>query len=362
MTHNLMLPERSRLIQGSPPCFYPAGFTELLDEARAFFEELAHSPRVLSRPTAEDAKTVAGLFRKFWACTGMDASLGLSRGTPDQRRFRAALGDYLLQSEHIRYCLEKPRGYAGDFRMMEDICNFRATSANALGRWLEAWMFNEFPPYVSVRNRVEIMAALIAQESRRRAIRVLNVACGAAPEIRALGPEVELAALDLTDQDPAATQAALDGFAAVAAEKRAHIGQLSCFGHSVFDIVHGKHEFQGRRYDMIYSMGLYDYLDLKSSIRLTRRLWAQLEPGGIVAIGNFQGHHWARYVMEAVMDWFLVYKDPADLEALSAGIEEPHETAIVTDDTELLQVLLLRKPPANEPVRSTRNEAPTAAF
>ncbi len=71
----------------------------------------------------------------------------------------------------------------------------------------------------------------------------------------------------------------------------------------------------GGGWDLIYSVGLFDYLDERVAARLVGVLVDKLAPGGRVLIGNFRdtpelawGH--------VFQDWRLVCRETADLERL----------------------------------------------
>ena len=327
-----------------PTIYYPPEFPEALEGLHDFLAELEASPRVEAPPTDEDASRLVDHFTKLWACAGRDASMGLVRSTPDQRRFREKVGRFFQQSLHLRRCLEKPRGYTGDFLMMEAISVAMPEAETPLGRWLDRWFFDRFPPYLSVRNRVTLMAGLLDEENRRGARRILNVASGAAVELRRLGRETRFDRIDLVDQDGAAMKYAREKLSSNGGGRQfGKGGILETHPLSARDLIEDDRVLVDTRYDVIYSMGLYDYLVDRAAGSLNRALWERLAPGGLLVVGNFNGHHWARYVMEAVMDWFLVYRDPADLLRLADRLGPDGEATILGDDTGLLGMLAVRK-------------------
>jgi extracellular factor (EF) 3-hydroxypalmitic acid methyl ester biosynthesis protein len=62
-------------------------------------------------------------------------------------------------------------------------------------------------------------------------------------------------------------------------------------------------------FDLIYSAGLYDYLDDDTAKRLTTSMFEALRPGGTLLVANFAPELLDIGYMEAVMDWKLIYRD-----------------------------------------------------
>lgn len=319
------------------PIFLPPGFEQEVAAFKAFLAEVSDGA---DSPQATWDDRIAAHFQALWTLAGRDASLGLGQATPDHLAFRHALGPALLQSRHLSHCLEKPRGYAGDFEVMEHICDQVPISTNPLGRWLERWFFGRFPPYLSVRQRVLMLARTLRGEVGRGADHVLNVACGAAPELRMLGAGELPRRVDLVDQDAGALAHAVGRLAQVTGIDPP--AGVTPYPHPIRALLSRPDILPGP-YSMIYSMGLYDYLDRRTAVALTRALWQRLAPGGLLVVGNYHGHHWSRYVMEAVMDWFLIYRDPEVLLDLARDLGPVSDVHLVQDDTGLLQLLHVRK-------------------
>src|SRR5262245_4290603 len=155
----------------------PQAFHDHLASLQGWLASLADSGPD-DPPKLSDCLALEGHFRGLWQATGMDATLGLARSTPDHRLFRTAVGHYLWQSTLVRRCFEKPRGYAGDYLMMDAACNQPPAARSPLGHWMNHWFHQFFPPSLAARSRRDTMARLIVSGHESGASRVLAFASG----------------------------------------------------------------------------------------------------------------------------------------------------------------------------------------
>ena len=66
--------------------------------------------------------------------------------------------------------------------------------------------------------------------------------------------------------------------------------------------------------DLIYSVGLFDYLTDRRATGLIRRLYDQLRPGGLLIIGNMNETSLSNmWPMEFITDWTLAYRSNAEM-------------------------------------------------
>lgn len=319
-------------------------FAEALEALTAWLRALVASERVAQPPTPADIARLDALLLDVWRAGGPPGSPGLTRGSEAQDRFRAEAGPFFWQSAVLGRCWEKPRGYAGDFLMMEALYRNVPSGDTALGRWLDTWAL-DLPGFRAVRNRRDILSDLLRAEYARGARSVMNVASGSAPELVAVAREACFECITLLDQDQGALDAALDNFHRADALSATRADALRLWCGSVLALLRNRSELERGSQDFLYSIGLYDYLSERFARGLTAKLWDGLAPGGLLVLGNFNADNPMHHFTESALDWYLVYRNPADMLGLLEDLPAVAHAEVRTEDTGCLHLLLARKEP-----------------
>ena len=316
------LPDRP---PAAPPLATPATLvsaaTALFDAAQAELKE-GDAMRAFRRLGAP----LAALWTEARGCGAADTLRAVAR--------QHSLYAVVQQDPYTRRATDKPRGYAGDAVMMDFIYRGKAPEGSSpLGQAVFA-ATTRVSMGLSVRWRRQFLRSLIDETAVAvEGARMLSVASGHCREldgslVQAPWFAGEFIALD---QDPLSC-------AEVQQSQRSPRVRAVCQG--VRELLADSTQPLGR-FDLIYSAGLYDYLSDGLARRLTARLGAMLRPGGRLVMANFVPGGSGRGYMELFMDWTLVLRSPAELEALArqagaggvSSFVDPHRNVVYAELT-----------------------------
>jgi extracellular factor (EF) 3-hydroxypalmitic acid methyl ester biosynthesis protein len=149
---------------------------------------------------------------------------------------------------------------------------------------------------------------------------LLSVACGPAHEIADIfkSPAAfSKFSIVLLDQDPEALSEAREKIGAVERQYPGHRVDVRYQQESIGSLLRsGPNRDRLGKFDFIYSMGLYDYLDKRTARKLTNALFDMLQPGGTLLLGNYSTSNPTRTHLEYWCNWWLVYRTPEEFTAL----------------------------------------------
>ncbi|MGG4046149.1 MULTISPECIES: class I SAM-dependent methyltransferase [Paenibacillus] len=221
-----------------------------------------------------------------------------------------AISHFFLQEPLTRRAFEKPRGYAGDPVMIDFVYDYDAPPSSRpteISDILNCELNRISDASHAVRERKRIISRKINQTAERVSNPyILSVACGYLREAldsvailnRKIGKFVAI------DQDKEALS--------VVAELIKDFGET--IHASLIEIISGTVSLP--KFDFIYTAGLYDYLPESLAKKLTSILFDLLNPGGRLLIANYLPNTPSIGYMEAVMDWWLIYRDKEQMQEL----------------------------------------------
>ncbi len=225
----------------------------------------------------------------------------------DVQNLRAAFGEALTAITLQGFAFTKPHGYPGDFEMLEKIYQKHVSSNPALKNWDLYFQAQSAPR--AVRNRKEYFKRLLRgleATHNKHAQFVLNVASGSGRDLSEFLRECRNGnlAFDCIEWD----NNAIDFARRLCAEFSA---RTEFFRANALKFATTK------RYRLIWSAGLFDYLDEAKFKYLLQRLYTFLDDEGELIIGNFSESNPTRNYMEIVGDWHLHHRSPEKLNRLA---------------------------------------------
>ena len=219
-----------------------------------------------------------------------------------QAEFRKKTDFLFRKSYFMNRARTWPQGYPGDYQTLEGFYNNR-TLSEGLGYYLDRH-FLSTTLAVAVRERKKKQAEILVQElKQRKAPHILDIACGSCRELFELASSLKVADAMVTCVD-------FDGDALdFSAARMAHAGlsgdQMQFRKYNALKMIN--HERNVREFgmqDVIYSVGLFDYLDGEVLTRLLSALYHLLQPGGTL-IAPFKD---ARRYRSQEYHWFVVWE------------------------------------------------------
>lgn len=298
-----------------------------LGRARRIDDHLSRQPDDWGKFQSEFNVIVNDVFIDIMNYDKENADKGRAERTERLKQlFVKRIRKIFLRGSYNRYSLEKPYGYAGDFKIIEGIY-LNAPDSRGMERLHDNY-FQMSAISIAVRNRKEDFKKLIMRycaEHPGRPLRIMNVACGPCREIVELfsAKDIDLSNVffDCYDSETSALAYArekLKGY-----EKNVSFHQLNALRLGVSkDIT----KLLGHSYDLIYSTGLFDYLSHKLSVRIVHNLKNALNEGGLMAIANVRDKfsNPSVFFMEWVGDWNLIYRSDEEFTSvfLDAGFQK----------------------------------------
>jgi len=254
---------------------------------------------------------------------------------------QTALHPLLLRAPFVYRTFAKPMGYAGDYEMVNQILADPRQGNSTYFQIINAF-FLKAAVAQAHRNRIDILVDYLKRAAERarkekRQVRILNVGCGPAVEIQRFieqDPHPESLAFTLLDF----SEPTLDYTRACIAKVSQSTGKkvsVEFVNESVHQLLKRatkrEDSLDNNVFDFVYCAGLFDYLSDKVCSRLLQYFVARTQPGGWVMVTNVHASNPQKFVMEHLLEWHLIYRDEAGLEAVLPELRQ--KTRLFTDET-----------------------------
>ena len=315
-----------------------------------FYENYLHEMESFSAEVKNDQKIDYARFNTFANITSrffqeieqVERAMNADELKKLQDQFREdsdeLLGDsYLLSRARHWY-----RGYPGDFETLEAIYKGAPQSHEGIGLYMDTYFLKRHLAR-GVRDRKDFLRDYLVKELANRANgqKVLNIACGSCRELYDMVETLNAHQVNLTCTDS-------DEDALLYSEEilfRRDLQILPKFvKHNAIKLINAeKTASQFGKQDIIYSAGLFDYLNDETLVRIFASLYAVLEEGGVFVAPfkdrrfyNKADYHW-------LANWSAFYQRvPADVISIfeQAGLPSPQ---IIETNNPAIKTFVVRK-------------------
>jgi SAM-dependent methyltransferase len=261
--------------------------------------------------------------------------------------FRISGAPYGLQSDFVRHALEKPGGYPGDYELLEFIYN-NTPSSKGLGYCAdETFLLNDYAK--AVRNRKDKMKKILLPflKADPDALDVLNIACGSSRDLREMFLENDLffsgnISFTLIDKSAEALEYSREKLSDVPESV-----EFTFYNHSVYDYLKDPAKYiqlLGSK-DIVYSIGLADYIPEEGFRDLISFLFKLLKPGGRLIIAHKDSKNYHPLTPDWWADWSFHLRDIDDVVSIakSSAIENYDLTIDQEDDTNIIFFMTITK-------------------
>lgn len=229
------------------------------------------------------------------------------------------------------HAYHKPYGYPGDFEIIDKMYLEATSDDPKLKKW--DLFYHQHAAATAVRNRKTFFKNILCEltEDTNNTYEVLDVASGPCRDLLEFFQETKTTNLQVE---------------CVEADAKAieHANNLTktCSQYITF---HNRNIFRFRtekKYDLIWSAGLFDYFDDRTFIRLLARLVNNVATGGEMVIGNFAVGNPTEGYMELFTGWYLHHRSPEQLIKLAQAAGISDRSRISVDQEEVGVNLFLR--------------------
>lgn len=225
-----------------------------------------------------------------------------------------SFGEDFLKNTLQGYSLRKPQGYAGDYLIIDRIYTYHHSEVEKFKIWDQ--YSHTHASLKAVRNRKKYFKAKIKHRinSATSSFDLLDVASGPARDVKELYEEInnsnklKVTCVDL-DSD------------AINYAKTLNENNLDKIDFINANVLRFRTD---KKYDVVWSAGLFDYFNDKAFIMLLSRFKDFVKPGGEIIIGNFnERNNPSRDFMEIMGEWYLQHRTEEQLVSLAmkAGFE-----------------------------------------
>lgn len=286
----------------------------LAEETAAFTQELAEIAAEVDDHQTPFSQThlerlTAAAEKSRRACRDLELLIGDDQPVlrAAQAAYRSAIAPWFDRSWLMHRAKVKPKGYPGDYAILTAIYD-RLPKSPGIGGYLDLYFLNTQLGR-AVPARLRAAREFLIQELERRGgeVSVLNVACGPCREYtedfeipRGVRPRITC-----IDSD----QEALDFARRNLALLNGRMPDMSCVRYNALRMSSAKRNLEAfGRPDIIYSIGLFDYITDRHLVPILKGLRETLADGGVLYVAFKDADRYDKTVYQWMVDWFFLQR------------------------------------------------------
>jgi len=235
------------------------------------------------------------------------------------RYYGDMLGSYLVEAIEIgRFVHGKPLGYAGDFMLMNYFYDYidKYLGESTYERAVHSYGVNISTGHSLFERKSFFKQKILELLARKDFVSILSVASGPARELIELAEENKITKplyFDCLDVEAEAFAYIHDNLEKIRPENRRNL-HIRFIKANFLDLIKGK-EIQdlSKKYDFIYSSGLFDYLSDRMARKLICYLFELLGTDSSLIITNARKDDFYRAYYEMLGGWKLIRRDNKEM-------------------------------------------------
>jgi len=315
--------------------FFHEDVSQLTAELQAIEEAVAS--RKTPRHDPEYDRLRHAITNSCGACEDIEQAIGDDREllAEARSRFRKEIAPWFLKSPLMRHATTKPRGYPGDFEMLISIYE-RQPSSPGIGGYLDLY-FLDSELGMGVPARMQCVTEFLKQQLARHDgdLSILDVACGPCEEFAR-----NRIPLDSGDRDIQVTFLDYDkGALAHVKEKvispRPDRDHFRCVHYNALRMRSADRFIkQFGKFDIIYSVGLCDYIENRLLIPMLRGWRETTNENGVVFVAFKDQALYDKHRYQWHVDWHFLQRSQQDcLDILEEAGFDTRQVEVTRDAT-----------------------------
>jgi len=266
-----------------------------------------------------------------------------------KRQFRELLAPCYKENPFIMRGLQKPRGYPGDYMMMEMGYKRETSQTGGFAGELDLYFFDRYNCIVCRKEKIKNYLREAIQKSTRKAIRVFTLGGGSSREWAELDQELsgnnrKRVLLTYLDHDEEALRFSKNRLGVL---KTPNLVEYCNESLLRFRDSSEWHERAGS-FDFVYAMGIADYFPDKLLCEISHRAMELVSPGGQFVIAHKDKERFFFPLLDWICDWNFVHRGETEFLALIGkarkGLNGAFEVKIDREKTgEIIFLIVTRK-------------------